>query len=297
MPELPEVETIKESLRQKILFKKIKEVRVSCEKLIQFPETGQFSANLKNKKIKALERRGKYLIIKLTYNSSLVVHLGMTGQLIYNQFPPSEFDKHTHVLFTFEDDSMLQYRDVRKFGCLWLVKDGWLRFVSGLAQLGPEPLSDEFTLEYFQGLLQKKCIVKYLLLSQKNLAGLGNIYVDEILFRAGISPERCVHDLTSREGEKLYHSIRSVLEEAVEARGSTVVNYIDGEGKKGSFQNYLRVYRRAGELCITCKTPIKRIVLAGRGTYYCPKCQPLEPSFSKGPGPRALRKKGPETLQ
>lgn len=277
MPELPEVETIKESLKHKILFKKIKEVEVSCAKLIQFPESLEFAKNIKNKKIKGLERRGKYLIIKLTYNSNLVVHLGMTGQLIYSDFP-SEIDKHTHLLFHFEDSSQLQYRDVRKFGCLWLVKDGWLRFVSGLAQLGPEPLGEEFTLEYFQKLLDKKSIIKYLLLSQKNLAGLGNIYVDEILFRAGISPERAAMDLTPREGEKLYHCIRLVLEEAVRARGSSVVNYIDGEGKKGSFQKYLRVYRRAGELCFTCKTPIKRIVLAGRGTYYCPKCQPLVPS-------------------
>ena len=281
MPELPEVETIKESLKQKILFKKIKAVEIFCPKLIQFPDHIEFVKSIKKKKIKGLERRGKYLIIKLTCNSNLVVHLGMTGQLIYSDCP-LELDKHSHLLFHFEDASQLQYRDVRKFGCLWLVKDGWLRFVSGLSQLGPEPLSEQFTLEYFQKLLDKKSIIKYLLLSQKNLAGLGNIYVDEILFRAGICPERFAVNLTPQEGEKLYHSIRLVLEEAVLARGSSVVNYIDGEGKKGSFQNNLKVYRRAGELCFTCETPIKRIVLAGRGTYYCPKCQPLAPPSRGG---------------
>lgn len=281
MPELPEVETIKESLKQRISFKKIKEVEIFCAKLIKFPEVLQFVKEIKNKKIKGLERRGKYLIFKLTYNTNLVVHLGMTGQLIYSDLP-LPIDKHTHLLFHFEDNTALQYRDVRKFGCLWLVKDGCLRFVSGLAQLGPEPLSQEFTLEYFGNILDKKSIIKYLLLSQSNLAGLGNIYVDEILFRAGISPERVAADLTPREREKLYHTIRWVLEEAVRARGTSVVNYIDGDGKKGNYQDSLRVYRRSGELCFICSTPIKRIVLAGRGTYFCPKCQPLIPSSGRG---------------
>ncbi|UNC91597.1 DNA-formamidopyrimidine glycosylase [Candidatus Contubernalis alkaliaceticus] len=281
MPELPEVETIKESLKETISFKKIKEVEVFCAKLIKFPEVLQFVKDIKNKKIKSLERRGKYLIIKLTFNTNLVVHLGMTGQLIYSDLP-LQMDKHTHLLFHFEDNTVLQYRDVRKFGCLWLVKDGCLRFVSGLAQLGPEPLSQEFSMEYFNTILNKKSIIKYLLLSQNNLAGLGNIYVDEILFRAGISPERTAADLSLKEREKLYHTIRSVLEEAIRARGTSVVNYIDSDGKKGSFQDFLRVYRRTGELCFVCSTPIKRIVLAGRGTYFCPKCQPMTSNSCRG---------------
>ncbi|PKM83483.1 MAG: formamidopyrimidine-DNA glycosylase [Firmicutes bacterium HGW-Firmicutes-13] len=274
MPELPEVETIKESLKQKIVFKKIQDAEILCPKLIKFPEPAGFIKSIKNKKIKSLERRGKYLIAKLSSHYNLIIHLGMTGQLIYiNSDSHPVVDKHTHLFFNFDDKAQLQYNDVRKFGAIWLVKDGSLRFVPGLSQLGPEPLSEDFSLEYFQELLNKKSIIKYVLLNQKNLAGLGNIYVDEILFRAGIYPERNAQDLSLSERKKLYHAIREVLREAIKARGTSVVNYIDGEGRKGDFQKYLKVYKRVGRPCYKCKTLIKRMVLAGRGTYFCPKCQ------------------------
>lgn len=274
MPELPEVETIKESLKDKIVFKKIKGAQLLCPRLIKFPDPAGFIKGIKNKKIKSLERRGKYLIAKLSNHYNLVIHLGMTGQLIFtNADALPNVDKHTHIFFNFDDQTQLQYNDVRKFGSIWLVKDGSLRFVSGLSQLGPEPLSEDFSFEYFQGLLNKKSIIKFILLNQKNLAGLGNIYVDEILFRAGINPERAAESLSISEGERLYHAIREVLREALKARGTSVVNYIDGQGRKGDFQNYLRVYKRMGEPCFKCKTIIERTVLAGRGTYFCPKCQ------------------------
>lgn len=272
MPELPEVETIKESLKAKILFKKIKEADILCEKLIKYPEKPDFIKNIKDKKIKNLQRKGKFLILKLSHNYNLVVHLGMTGQLLYFNSHQS-FDKHTHVLFNFEDSSQLQYNDVRKFGALWLVSDGWLRFVPGLSELGPEPLKKEFSLEYFQKALNKKSIIKYLLLNQKNLAGLGNIYVDEILFRAEIHPRRPSSELSDLEGEKLYYTILEVLGEAIKARGTSVVNYMDGNSQKGEFQKHLKVYKRLGNPCYNCETPVERIVLAGRGTYFCPECQ------------------------
>ncbi len=272
MPELPEVETIKESLKERILFKKVKEADIMCQKLIKYPESPEFSKNIKDKKIKELQRKGKFLIFKLSHNHNLVVHLGMTGQLLYFS-SPQKCDKHTHVTFNFESSDQLQYNDVRKFGGLWLVSDGWLRFVPGLSELGPEPLKKEFSLEYFQKTLTKKCIIKHLLLNQKNLAGLGNIYVDEILFRAEIHPQRPASELSAPEGEKLYFTILGVLEEAIKARGTSVVNYIDGNSQKGEFQRHLKVYKRLGDPCFNCETPVERIVLAGRGTYYCPRCQ------------------------
>ncbi len=274
MPELPEVETIKESLKQKIVFKKIEDAEILCPKLIKFPEPACFLKSIKSKKIKSMERRGKYLIAKLSNHYNLIIHLGMTGQLIYTKADAIPMvDKHTHLFFNFDDQTQLQYNDVRKFGAIWLVKDGSLRYVSGLSQLGPEPLSEDFSIEYFEGLLDKKSIIKYVLLNQKNLAGLGNIYVDEILFRAGIYPERMAQNLSLLERKRLYYIIGEVLREAVKARGTSVVNYTDDQGRKGDFQNYLKVYKRLGNPCFKCSTLIERMVLAGRGTYFCPKCQ------------------------
>lgn len=272
MPELPEVETIKESLKAKILFKKIKEARVGCPGLIKYPEPTGFLKQIKQKKVKGIERRGKYLVIQLTGSYFLIVHLGMTGQLF---FPGHTIvlDKHTHLVLEFEDQSYLQYNDIRKFGGIWLVPEGCTSFLSGFSQLGPEPLGEEFTLGYFQSLFKKKTVIKHLLLDQRNLAGLGNIYVDEVLFRVGIHPEKRVDSFREGEIKKLYQGIQEILREAISSRGTSVVNYLDGEGKKGEFQDCLKVYRRRGDPCFQCGTPVARVVLAGRGTYYCPRCQ------------------------
>ncbi len=273
MPELPEVETIKESLKENIIFKKIIDLEVFCSSPIKYPELPEFLKNIKNKKVKSLDRKGKFLIIKLSDNYNLVVHMGMTGQLVYYA-SQSYFDRHTHLIFNFEDETRMQFSDIRKFGGLWLVRKDWNKFVPGLKELGIDPLQEEFSMENFQKLLEKKKgIIKYFLLNQKNLAGLGNIYADEVLFRAGIKPERLISHISTQEREKLYYAIKNILGEAIKSRGTSVVNYTDGNGNQGSYQNNLMVYKRLGKPCQKCGTLIDRIVLGGRGTYFCPTCQ------------------------
>lgn len=273
MPELPEVETIKESLKGNILFKKIVDLEVFCSSVVKYPELPEFIKNIKNKKVKSLGRRGKFLIIKLSGNYNLVVHMGMTGQLVYYD-SRGYFDRHTHLIFNFEDETRMHFNDIRKFGGLWLVKKDWDKFVPGLTELGVDPLQEEFSLEKFHKMLEnKKGIIKHYLLNQKNLAGLGNIYTDEVLFQAGIQPERLISQISPREREKLYYAIKNILGKAIKARGTSVVNYTDGNGNQGSYQEQLMVYKKLGKPCQICGTSIERIVLGGRGTYFCPSCQ------------------------
>lgn len=273
MPELPEVETVRRTLEQLVCQKKIQDVSVGWPKMIKQPdEVQQFQDALIGQVIEDIGRRGKFLIIYTT-DYALVSHLRMEGR--YGLFQPNEeIDKHTHVIFTFTDGTQLRYRDVRKFGTMHLFKKGEEFESLPLSQLGPEPFSEEFTIERLKRMLSKtNRSIKTVLLDQKVVVGLGNIYVDEALFKAGIHPERSADSLSRKELQKLHHEIIHTLREAVDKGGSTVRSYVNSQGQIGMFQLELYVYGRKGEECKNCSTVLERTVVGGRGTVFCPKCQ------------------------
>jgi len=268
MPELPEVETIRRTLAPRLLGQRIKDVDVRLPKLVS-PGPRAFRALLKGRLIKDLRRRGKLLIVLLDAGLSLLIHLRMTGQLVYVASGRPE-PCYTHIVFELDRDR-LAYADLRQFGWLEVVKRENLATHPVLRKIGPDPFEmDEDT---FLALLQRSRTLKALLLDQALVSGLGNIYVDESLFRAGLHPRRLAHTLSVDEGRRLFKVIREVLEEAIALRGSSVRNYVDGEGVAGAFQTRHRVYQRRGKPCVVCGTPIAYAKVVGRGTYFCPHCQ------------------------
>lgn len=272
MPELPEVETICRQLAPKVAGRKIVKVNVALPRLIKYPDVSHFVQEIAGKVIKVLERRGKYLLFRLTGSMTLVVHLRMTGRLFYRAADAAR-DAYTHLVFSLDNGFELRYADARTLGTIYLVSDGETAVIKGLHEMGPEPLTGDFSLCYFQKLLQRRTKIKGLLLDQRLIGGLGNIYVDECLALAGIHPERPAVSLSPLEVEKLYHAVNAVIKEGIEHGGTTFRDYMDGEGKAGSHQHHLRVYGRRHEPCCICGTSIERIEVAGRGSYYCPHCQ------------------------
>ncbi|MBD3108346.1 DNA-formamidopyrimidine glycosylase [Bacillus sp. AGMB 02131] len=273
MPELPEVETIRKTLEHLTIGKQIEDVTVYWPKIIKKPfEHEQFIDALKGQTIESVGRRGKFLIFYLT-DLALVSHLRMEGK--YGVFPiDEEIDKHTHVLFTFTDGTQLRYKDVRKFGTMHLFLKGEELSSLPLSQLGPEPLSDEFTTEYMiQKLGKTSRNIKAVLLDQTIVVGVGNIYVDESLFRAKIHPQRMASSLTNEEIERIVAEVKATLAEAIEQGGSTIRTYINSQGQIGMFQQQLLVYGRNGEPCKECGNEIEKLKVAGRGTHICPSCQ------------------------
>ncbi|PLR98108.1 DNA-formamidopyrimidine glycosylase [Bacillus sp. T33-2] len=275
MPELPEVETVRRTLEALVIQKKIDHVSVFWPKMIKNPaEIEQFNDALKGQSIHEIGRRGKFLIF-YTEDYALVSHLRMEGK--YGLFPGQDpVDKHTHAIFHFTDGTELRYKDVRKFGTFHLYKRGTEFAQAPLTDLGPEPFSQTFFVEELAAKLSKtNRKVKTVLLDQRVLVGLGNIYVDEALFRAGIHPERIANSLTDEEIVVLHREIINTLTEAVEKGGSTIRSYINSQGQIGMFQLQLLAYGRKGEPCNTCGSPIEKTVVGGRGTHYCPNCQKL----------------------
>jgi formamidopyrimidine-DNA glycosylase len=273
MPELPEVETVRRTLMELVVNKKIENVSIYWPKIIKHPEEiAQFQDALAGQTVNDVGRRGKFLIL-YTDDFALVSHLRMEGK--YGVFKKDEpVDKHTHVIFHFTDGTELRYKDVRKFGTMHLYSRGQEFNTLPLSQLGPEPFSEEFTIEAFAEKLSKtKRNIKAVLLDQKVVVGLGNIYVDEALFRSGIHPERAADDLSKEEIEILHKEISDTLSEAVQKGGSTIRSYVNSQGQIGMFQLELFVYGRKGEDCKVCGSSLERIVSGGRGTVFCPKCQ------------------------
>ncbi|MCM8797019.1 MAG: DNA-formamidopyrimidine glycosylase [Candidatus Omnitrophica bacterium] len=265
MPELPEVETIKRGLEKTVLGKTISQVCVHNPKVIKEPSAEQFKKGLAGAKINGLMRRAKALILELSNGWFLTIHLKMTGQLIY----PGD-GKKSRVSFKFSDGNQLDFNDQRLFAELRLLKD-W-RKLPFIKSLGPEPF--DLTPERFKEMLAaKKIKIKPLLMDQTFISGIGNLYAAEALFRAKIHPERQADSLTAQEKEILFQQIKQTLKEAIEHKGSSVDQYVQLSGQPGDFVRYHRVYDREGKPCFVCKTPIKRISLAGRGTYFCPRCQ------------------------
>jgi formamidopyrimidine-DNA glycosylase len=270
MPELPEVETIKRELEKAVLGKKITDVIINNAKVIKEPKKEEFIAKLKNQTIKKILRKGKLLILELSSGKSLTIHLKMTGQLIYPRKSGASPGKAIRVSFKFSDGKLLDFNDNRLFGELRLV-DNWqnLKFVK---ELGPEPfdLNEE---KFKQMLANKKTKIKLLLMDQKFISGIGNLYANEVLFRARIHPERPALSLSEKEKELLFKEIKNTLDEAISHKGSSVDQYVQLSGRPGEYVKYHKVYDRQGEKCFKCGGTVKRITLGGRGTYFCPECQ------------------------
>jgi formamidopyrimidine-DNA glycosylase len=279
VPELPEVETVKETLKQLVIGKKIEDVVIHWPKLIKHPDDqAEFQTLLKGETIRDITRRGKFLCFYLD-EVVLISHLRMEGRYSFSPDPLTEpIDAHTHVVFLFTDGSELRYRDVRKFGTMHVYKKGEEFTVPPLLHLGPEPLGEAFDLDILQKKLsQTSRTIKSVLLDQTVVVGLGNIYVDEALFRAGIHPETIAKTLSRKKMARLVTAIKETLSEAVSMGGSTVRTYLNGQGRMGMFQQRLFVYGREGEPCKTCGRPITKIKLGGRGTHFCSKCQRRKP--------------------
>lgn len=281
MPEMPEVENIVQGIRPFIETKKITDIEIIKDDVIKYPSAGQYIKRIKNNRIKAVKRRGKYIILELENNICAVIHLRMTGKLLYT-LQNQAIDKYACVIFRLEDGNKLVYADVRRLGTLDAVTKQELPRLKGLYCLGAEPLSADFTVGYLQRVVHdSKAKIKSFLLNQKNIAGLGNIYVDEALFLSKINPVRTAGSLNEEEIKALHKAVNQVISAGIEDGGTTFRDYRNGLGGKGAHQEHLYVYSRKGELCRRCGTPIEKTVVGGRGTYYCPYCQQLNSEEGK----------------
>ncbi len=273
MPELPEVETIRQGLAKVLPGRTVERAEVNCPGSLVLPDREEFERRLPGKRFVGAGRRGKYLLLYLDDESILAVHLRMTGKLIFSQ-GELVAGRHTHVVLHLGKEAYLFFQDVRKFGRLWWLPATRLDEIRGLAMLGPEPLSAEFDLHYMEKHLKKRTAnIKAVLLDQHFVAGLGNIYTDEILHRSGLWPGRPADSLSRPELEALHLAVREVLTEAIDWRGTTFSDYRDASGQSGGFQDRLNVYRRHAQPCRSCGTGIMRARTAGRGTHFCPVCQ------------------------
>jgi len=270
MPELPEVETIKRQLNRKVKGKKIESVKVNLPKLVKYP-LAKFEKLVKGATVKNVSRRAKLLIIELSNGYALIVHLKLTGQLIFN----GEVSKHTHLIYYFTDNSHLVHNDLRQFGFVKVIPKDKLENFFKKEKFGPEPLSREFTLKVFKNLLEKRkrSKIKPLLMNQAFISGIGNLYADEILFKARVRPDRVTSSLKSSEVKKIYEAILKILSLAISRGGSSTDTYRDARGKKGNYLSLIKVYQRDGNPCFVCRSEIKRIKMGSRSAHFCPKCQ------------------------
>jgi formamidopyrimidine-DNA glycosylase len=271
MPELPEVETIARTLEPAIRGRIVSAVDLLYRPLLR---TGGRKGldGLKGRRVLGVMRRGKMLLIALESGRTLVFHLKMTGQFSLAD-PAGKLDKHTRLVVRFEDGANeLVFRDVRKFGFLLCLEGDPMAACAELACLGPEPL--EVGLEEFAALLaRRKGRIKSLLLDQTMIAGIGNIYADEMLFDAHIHPETQASSLGKKAVGRLYASMKKILTQAIAEKGSTVQDYRDAEGMAGNFQFFHKVYDRKGEPCVVCATPVRMTRIGGRSSHFCPRCQ------------------------
>jgi formamidopyrimidine-DNA glycosylase len=287
MPELPEVETVVRGLRASLPGRTILDVRLGKTDFIDDP--GALGEQLPGTRVLDVRRMGKFIAIGLAPAAPasetserlyLVVHLGMTGQLMTRTANDAVL-AHTHVFFGLDDGRELRYTDVRRFGRMLLVPESKIALFQ--ERLGVEPL--EITLkEFCERFGSRSARVKSLLLDQRILRGVGNIYADESLFRAGIHPARVARNLTKTQLAALHKSVRQILMAAIRLRGSSVSDYVDSDGNRGEFQFRHRVYQREGKPCVRCRHKIRRVIVAGRSSHFCPRCQPA-------PRPRKSRVK------
>ncbi|HEX77461.1 MAG TPA: bifunctional DNA-formamidopyrimidine glycosylase/DNA-(apurinic or apyrimidinic site) lyase [Dehalococcoidia bacterium] len=267
MPELPEVETIKNDLEPHLVGRRFSDVALFWPDVVSWPSPEELVRRLPGQRAKKLERRGKYLIFELSSGHSLIIHLKMSGNLLLN---PDEDGPYIRASFKFDDGTRLVFADRRKLGRIWLVADK----EEVVKKLGPEPLHPAFTPQVLaQRLSRRPGPIKAVLLDQGALAGLGNMYADEALFEAGLHPLRPASSLSAEEVERLHRAIRQVLSSAVGNRGASTDSYVDAQGQKGTAHFQFKVAHRRGGACPRCRTPIERLALRNRGTYFCPRCQ------------------------
>lgn len=270
MPELPEVETIKIELSPHVIGRNIKGVTLLWEGIVRQPSVEEFCTRITGQKISALARRGKYLLVSLSRGDLLIVHLKMAGSLLVgrdSQEPP----RFTRAIIHLDGGTSIFFRDPRKFGLMRLVKDK----ASVVGKLGPEPLEPGFTAGLLQKLLaRRQAPIKALLCDQNFIAGIGNMYADEALFAARIHPLRTGASLSIEEAKRLHRAIRQVLKAGIGRKGASIQNYYRPDGTTGTAHFEFKVAHGRGKNCPVCGTPIERIVVRGRGTYFCPKCQP-----------------------
>lgn len=274
MPELPEVETVRRGLLKIAAGRQINGIDVYYGKTIT-NDIEQFRQSLIGQTIETVDRRGKYLLFRFSNNLTMVSHLRMEGSY-YTQPSGNPIDKHTHVVFKFTDGTELCYRDTRKFGRMTLVKTGDEMTVGGLKTIGPEPTAADFKLDYFTRILHRsRGKIKPFLLNQRHVAGLGNIYADEVLWMSMINPEQPANSLTSHQIRALHDNIIKELAVAIQYKGTTVHTFKNAFGDAGAFQDRLNAYDHGGERCPRCGTKMVKIRVNQRGTTFCPHCQPL----------------------
>jgi len=277
LPELPEVETIRRQLNKLLRGRKIVKVEVSLPKMVK-ASLEQFRKIVAGAKINCVARRAKILIFELSNGWSLLVHLKLSGRLIFRKKEErlqEQDTKWNHLIYEFSDGSRLFHNDLRQFGYVKLVKTEELDEFFKKEKLGPEPLEKDFVLDDFSVLLRKRpnWKVKQFLMDPQNIAGIGNIYSDEILFFGGVHPLRRVGDLKAAEIKKIFGGIKKILPEALKLRGSSDNDYLDALGKKGDYVPRLLVYGREGEKCKKCGGSVQRLKIGGRSAHFCAKCQ------------------------
>jgi formamidopyrimidine-DNA glycosylase len=287
MPELPEVETIRLGLQKYLVCHKITAVNVKLRRI--------FSGDpqeIINSKIIKVERFGKGLVIEFENGYALAIHIKMTGQLIYNdlafvknknmKISPDKVgqipNKYTHVIFTLDKGAMLYYNDIRQFGWLKILKKDEVKSLTFFKELGPEPIPSSgqkaLTFQQFEAILINSSLaIKPLVMDQKKIGGIGNIYANDGLFLAKIDPRRKAKDLSDKEKKKLFESLLEVLYRGLKYGGASEMTYVNAFGEEGTYQNHFLVYGRKGKPCLNCKSEVKRIVLGGRGTFFCESCQ------------------------
>ena len=269
MPELPEVETVRRSLERLIVGQTIAAVEVR-EPRLRRPLAADFVAALAGRAICQVERRGKYLQVGLDNGQVWLIHLGMTGQLVVGH-PDQAPRPHDHIIIVLGNGQCVRYNDTRRFG---LMAVGSEEQVTAWTGLGVEPLSPKFSSQYLWSKTQNtQRTIKDVLMDQRVVAGIGNIYASELLFRAGVRPAGVAAALNRQAVERIVKAAKTVLREAIRHRGSSISDYLDGEGQPGSFQGRFRVYDREGKPCRVCRTPIRREVRGGRSAFLCPTCQ------------------------
>ena len=272
MPELPEVETVKENLKKRLINKKINDVKVLYNNIIAYPDTNTFEKILKNRTVKNITRRGKFLIFDLE-DYYLLSHLRMEGKYFFKN-KNDKINKHEHVIFNLDNNQELRYMDTRKFGKMYLIKKENIDTIGPLKELGLEPFDNDLTSNYLKEKLKNKIIpIKTVLLDQSIITGIGNIYADEILFLSHINPLKKSNTLKEKELNNIIKYTKEVLNKAIAKGGTTIHSYTSVDGVIGTYQGSLFVHNKEKEHCPICQNQINKIKVGGRGTYYCPHCQ------------------------
>ena len=273
MPEIAEVETVRNTLKKQILKKKIKDVKILYSKIIE-TDLEDFKKHLIGNEFIDIKRRGKWLIFEL-HDYYLLSHLRMEGKYFLKK-EEEPIQKHEHIIFTFKDNSELRYHDTRKFGRMALIKKDELKTYPALKKQGEEPFSPNLTKEYLKEKFENKNIpIKTLLLDQTIISGLGNIYANEVLFASRINPLKLGKDLTLKECDNIVVATNKIIKEAIKMGGTTIKSYTSSLGVTGRFQQKLAVHKKEGEACPVCHKPILKIKIGGRSTYYCSTCQKM----------------------